>query len=147
MPRSSRTAELQFNPEIEKTVRRLRKETKQQKIGAKLDIDLTVGEGSIFEEIETEMATINRRTIKGLNAPNSDQRPLCITYSDAKDDFELKSGLIHLLPSFHGLVGEDPHKHPKELNVVCVGMKPHGITDEQLNLRAFPFSLKDKAKD
>ncbi|KAL0296021.1 UNVERIFIED_CONTAM: hypothetical protein Sradi_6654200 [Sesamum radiatum] len=26
-------------------------------------------------------------------------------------------------------------------------MKPHGITDEQLNLRAFPFSLKDKAKD
>ncbi|KAL0396388.1 UNVERIFIED_CONTAM: hypothetical protein Scaly_0087200 [Sesamum calycinum] len=26
-------------------------------------------------------------------------------------------------------------------------MKPHGITDEQLNLRAFAFSLKDKAKD
>ncbi|KAL0393210.1 UNVERIFIED_CONTAM: Retrovirus-related Pol polyprotein from transposon.6 [Sesamum radiatum] len=26
-------------------------------------------------------------------------------------------------------------------------MRPHGITDEQLNLRAFPFSLKDKAKD
>ncbi|KAL0308771.1 UNVERIFIED_CONTAM: hypothetical protein Sradi_5819400 [Sesamum radiatum] len=129
MPRSSRTAELQFNPEIEKTAHRLRKEIKQQKIGAKLDIDLTVGEGSIFEEIETEMATINRRTIKGLNAPNSDQRPLCITYSDAKDDFELKSGLIHLLPSFHGLVGEDPHKHPKEFHVL--GKKIYGI--RQLN--------------
>ncbi|KAL0281992.1 UNVERIFIED_CONTAM: hypothetical protein Sangu_2977600 [Sesamum angustifolium] len=74
------------------------------------------GEGSIFEEIETEMATNNRRTIKELNAPNSDQQPLCITYSDANDDFELKSGLIHLLPSFHGLVGEDPHKHLKEFH-------------------------------
>ncbi|KAL0342565.1 UNVERIFIED_CONTAM: hypothetical protein Scaly_1919100 [Sesamum calycinum] len=93
------------------------------------------------------MATNNRRTIKELNAPNSDQQPLCITYSDTNDGFELKSGLIHLLPSFHGLAGEDPHKHLKEFHVVCAGMRPHGITDEQLNLRAFPFSLKDKAKD
>ncbi|KAK4389867.1 hypothetical protein Sango_2323700 [Sesamum angolense] len=139
--------ELQFNPEIEKTARRLRKETKQRRIRAKLDINLTIGERSIFEEIETEMATNNRRTIKELNAPNSDQQPLCITYSDANDVFELKSGLIHLLPSFHGLTGEDPHKHLKELHVVCAGMRPHGITDEQLNLRAFSFSLKDKAKD
>ncbi|RDY06734.1 putative mitochondrial protein, partial [Mucuna pruriens] len=28
--------------------------------------------------------------------------------------YELKSGLIHLLPKFHGLAGEDPHKHLKE---------------------------------
>ncbi|KAK4381606.1 hypothetical protein Sango_2951300 [Sesamum angolense] len=136
-----------FQPEIEKTARRLRKETKERRIQAKLDIDLTVGERSIFEEIEPEMATNNRRTIKELNAPNSDQQPLCITYSDANNGFELKSGLIHLLPSFHGFAGEDPHKHLKEFHVVCAGMRPHGITDEQLNLRAFPFSLKDKAKD
>ncbi|KAK4381609.1 hypothetical protein Sango_2951600 [Sesamum angolense] len=90
----------------------------RRRIRAKLDIDLTVGERSIFEEIEPEMATNNRRTIKELNAPNSDQQPL-----------------------------EDPHKHLKEFHVVCAGMRPHGITDEQLNLRAFPFSLKDKAKD
>ncbi|KAK4389865.1 hypothetical protein Sango_2323500 [Sesamum angolense] len=43
--------------------------------------------------------------------------------------------------------GEDPHKHLKEFQVVCSGMKPSGLTDEQLHLRAFPFSLKDKAKD
>ncbi|KAL0433341.1 UNVERIFIED_CONTAM: hypothetical protein Slati_2668400 [Sesamum latifolium] len=93
------------------------------------------------------MAANNRRSIKELNAPNSDQQPLCITFTDAEDDFELKSGLVHLLPSFHGLTGEDPHKHLKEFHVVCAGMKPHGITDKQLYLRAFPFSLKDKAKD
>ncbi|KAK4407771.1 Retrovirus-related Pol polyprotein from transposon opus [Sesamum angolense] len=76
--------ELQFNPEIEKTARRLRKETKERRVRAKLDIDLTVGERSIFEEIEPEMAT-NNRSIKELNAPNSDQQPLCITYSNTND--------------------------------------------------------------
>ncbi|XP_019172468.1 PREDICTED: uncharacterized protein LOC109167852, partial [Ipomoea nil] len=58
-----------------------------------------------------------------------------------------KSGLIHLLPSFHGHAGEDPHKHLKEFHVVCSSMKPTGVTEEQIKLRAFPFSLKDSAKD
>ncbi|KAL0401600.1 UNVERIFIED_CONTAM: hypothetical protein Slati_4189900 [Sesamum latifolium] len=93
------------------------------------------------------MAANNRRTIKELNAPNPDQQSLCITFPDASDDFELKCGLIHLLHSFHCLVGEDPHKYLKEFNVVCSGMKPDGVTDEQLNLRVFSFSLKDKAKN
>ncbi|KAL0431087.1 UNVERIFIED_CONTAM: hypothetical protein Sradi_0734700 [Sesamum radiatum] len=147
MPHSSRTSELQFNLEIEKIAHRLRKETKQKRIRAALDVNLTVGGESIFEETETEMATNNRRSIKELNAPNSDQQPLCSTFTDTEDNFELKSGLIHLLPSFHGLAGEDPHKHLKEFHVVCAGMKPHGIIDEHLYLRAFSFSLKDKAKD
>ncbi|XP_031099801.1 uncharacterized protein LOC116003999 [Ipomoea triloba] len=89
------------------------------------------------------------RTLKELGAPNLDQQPLCITFPalDANVQFELKSGLIHLLPSFHGLTGEDPHKHLKEFHVVCSSMKPTGVTEEQIMLRAFPFSLKDSAKD
>lgn len=59
---------------------------------------------------------------------------------------KLKLGLIHLLPSFFGRVGEDPHKHLKEFHIVCEGMRPHGVIEEQMNLRAFPFSLKDDAK-
>ena len=35
------------------------------------------------------------------------QQPLCITYPEAMN-FELKSGLIHLLPSFRGVENEDP---------------------------------------
>ncbi|RDY07785.1 hypothetical protein CR513_08046, partial [Mucuna pruriens] len=38
--------------------------------------------------------------------------------------YELKSDLIHLLPKFHGLVGEDPYKHLKEFHVVCSTMRP-----------------------
>ncbi|KAL0446264.1 UNVERIFIED_CONTAM: hypothetical protein Slati_1754300 [Sesamum latifolium] len=128
-------------------MRHLRKETKQKRIRVALDVDLYVGGESIFEEIEIRMAANNRRSIKEFNAPNFGQQPLCITFSDADDDFELKSGLIYLLPSFHGFAGEDPHKHLKEFHVVHAGMKPHGITNEQLYLRAFPFALRDKAKD
>ncbi|RDX77624.1 Pro-Pol polyprotein, partial [Mucuna pruriens] len=43
---------------------------------------------------------------------------------DGPFTYELKSGLIHLLPKFHGLVGEDPYKHLKEFHVVCSMMRP-----------------------
>ncbi|KAL0413130.1 UNVERIFIED_CONTAM: hypothetical protein Sradi_1514700 [Sesamum radiatum] len=75
------------------------------------------------------------------------QQPLCTEYPTLDVDFELKSDLIHLLPTFHGLAGEDPHKHLKEFHMVCSGMRPQGVTEEQVKLRAFPFSLDEKTKD
>ncbi|XP_073138216.1 uncharacterized protein [Henckelia pumila] len=50
-------------------------------------------------------------------------------------------------PEFETEESEDPHKHLKEFHIVCTAMKPQGITEEQISLRAFPFSLADKAKD
>ncbi|RDX64560.1 hypothetical protein CR513_56868, partial [Mucuna pruriens] len=46
-------------------------------------------------------------------------QPWCIQYLQLElaQSYELKSRLIHLLPKFHGLVGEDPHKHLKEFHV------------------------------
>ncbi|XP_027082527.1 uncharacterized protein [Coffea arabica] len=91
----------------------------------------------------------NARTLRELAAPNLNQQPLCITFPSLSENtsFELKSGLIALLPSFHGLPGEEPYKHLQEFDVVCNNMKPSGITEEQIKMRAFPFSLKDSAKD
>ncbi|RDX63183.1 Retrovirus-related Pol polyprotein from transposon 17.6, partial [Mucuna pruriens] len=53
-------------------------------------------------------------------------QPWCIQYPQLEpaQTYELKSGLIHLLPKFHGLAGEDPHKHLKEFHVVCCTMRP-----------------------
>ena len=89
------------------------------------------------------------QTLKELAAPDLNQQPLCIKFPtlDTTTTFELKSGLIHLLPTLHGLAGEDPHKHLKDLHVVCMSMKPMGVTEDQIKLRAFPFSLKELAKD
>nr|XP_027124163.1 uncharacterized protein LOC113740845 [Coffea arabica] len=150
MPRSSRTGELQYNPEIEKTARALRKATRERaeasssSTGHNSVVDF-VDSFSETEEIDSTMA--NERTLRELAAPDLNQQPLCITYPTLEVAFELKSGLIHLLPSFHGLPGEDPHKHLKEFHVICSTMKPQGVTEEQIKLRAFPFFLADKAKD
>ena len=89
----------------------------------------------------------NNCTLKELAAPDLDQKPLWIQYPQLEVAFELKSGMIHLLPTFHGFVGEDPNKHLKEFHVVCSSMKPTSISKEQVKLRAFPLSLADSVKE
>ncbi|KAL0416193.1 UNVERIFIED_CONTAM: hypothetical protein Slati_3451200 [Sesamum latifolium] len=137
MPRSSRTDKFKFDPEIEKTARRLRKETKQLKGEAstssesEADLALDMPTSNDFEE--EVMAQNSERTINEMTSLNLNQQPLCIEYPTLDVDFELKSGFIHLFPSFRGLAGDDPHKHLKKFHVVCSSMKPQGVTDENDN--------------
>ena len=93
------------------------------------------------------MAVANVQTLKELATLDLDQQPLCIQYPNLDVAFELKSGLIHFLPTFHGFAGEDPNKYLKEFHVVCSSMRPTEVTKEQIKLRAFPFSLADSAKE
>lgn len=55
---------------------------------------------------------LETRTLREISAPNFDQQPLSITFPTLEEGttFKLKLGLIHLLPYFHGLNGEDPNK-------------------------------------
>ncbi|XP_071920785.1 uncharacterized protein [Coffea arabica] len=91
----------------------------------------------------------NTQALRELATPDLTHQLLCITFPTLAENtsFELKSGLIQLLLSFHGLSGEEPHKHVKEFEIVCSSMKPPGVTEEQIRLRAFPVSLKDAAND
>ena len=137
---------MQYNPEIERTLCKLRK--KVQRNPEEHDLAL----GSLFASnsyLEEEEVMVGNQTLKELATPDLNQQSLCITFPtlDTTTTFELKSGLIHLLPTFHGLAGEDPHKHLKELHVVCTSTKPTGVTKDQIKLKAFPFSLKDSTKD
>ncbi|KAF1892752.1 hypothetical protein Lal_00042645 [Lupinus albus] len=70
---------------------------------------------------------------------------LSIQYEDVL--YVLKTGLIHLLPKFHGLAGEDPHKNLKEFHIVCSTMKYHDVQEDHICLKAFPHSLEHPAKD
>ena len=99
--------------EIENTLRRLRKEAHVSSI-----------------------AIAWQQTLKELVAPNVENQPLCINI-DNNVNFELKYGFIHLLPTFNGLAGEDPHTHLKELHMVCIGMKSNGVDEEHVKLKAF----------
>ncbi|TYK09432.1 Copia protein [Cucumis melo var. makuwa] len=91
------------------------------------------------------MGEVREKTLRELAKPDEDQRPLCIVMPPTIQPFELKPGLIQLLPIFKGSSGEDAHKHLKHFHMVCDSIRPHGISEEQLNLRAFPFSLTDVA--
>ena len=94
------------------------------------------------------MMANNNRTLRELAALDLNQQPLYITFLDFAENvtFELKSGLIHLLPNFHGLPGEEPPQTPPGIHRVCTGMKPPGITKEQIKMLVFPFLLKGAAK-
>ena len=132
MPRSSRPGELIYGPEVKKTARRLKQETKKYKEGHffvafpdfNMAIELSTDYSSDLEQKEYIMA--NNRTLRALAAPDLTQQPLCITFLNLNENtfFELKFGLIHLLPSFHGLSGKKPHKHLQEFDVVCSSMNP-----------------------
>ncbi|RDX95922.1 hypothetical protein CR513_21492, partial [Mucuna pruriens] len=43
--------------------------------------------------------------------------------------------------------GEYLHKHLKEFHVVCSTMRPHGIPEDYIKMKAFSFSLHGFAKD
>ena len=49
--------------------------------------------------------------------------------------------------AFGGKTNEDPNKHLTKFIQIGNTVKLNGMTDEQIRLRLFPFSLKDDARD
>ncbi|XP_017434569.1 uncharacterized protein LOC108341394 [Vigna angularis] len=87
------------------------------------------------------------RTLREMVALDFTYESLCIQYPDEDAPYVLKTGLVHLLPKFHGLAGECPHKHLKEFHIVCSTLKPHDVLQDHIFLKAFPHSLEGVAKD
>lgn len=82
------------------------------------------------------------KTLRELVARDVNYNALCIEYPEVDIPFELKSILIYLFPRSSGLASEDPHKHLKELQIVCfTPLTPHGVIEDHVKLRVFPFSL------
>ncbi|CAN6685950.1 unnamed protein product [Malus baccata var. baccata] len=136
---------LDFDDDFERELRRKRKNPEPSESSASSE---SVSE---FEEEVEDMAADNR-TIKELSASGLDNAaPLCIQYPRAAPDktaeFELKSSLLHHIPKYHGLSMEEPNKHLKEFEVVCSSMTPINVDGSILMMKAFPFSLMEKAKD
>ena len=137
---------MEFDDDFERTLRRKREQLEPNPPSSSYE--------SKFEEEEEEEQDIavDNRTIKELSALGLDNVvPICIQYPraapDKTDEFELKSSLLHHIPKYHGLSMEDPNKHLKEFEVVCSSMTPINVDGNILKMKAFPFSLLEKAKD
>ncbi|KAM2283069.1 hypothetical protein COP2_033188 [Malus domestica] len=137
-----------FDSDFERTLRR--KKRLQKSNPPSPEPELEEQEVEVEEEVPT--MAVDNRTIKELSALGlANAAPLCIQYPRADpektDEFELKSSLLHHIPKFHGLSMEDPNKHLKEFEVVCSSMTPVNVDSNILKMKAFPFSLLEKAKD
>ncbi|RDX74600.1 hypothetical protein CR513_45637, partial [Mucuna pruriens] len=123
--RSSTDPLYNLDLELELTLHRLRK---ARKIVVAPVLPLTLTSFLLifpFHFVEPGQMENNDKTLKELTTPDVVYQPWCIQYPQLEptQTYELKSGLIHLLPKFHGLAGEDPHKHLKEFNMVCSTMR------------------------
>ncbi|KAM2967482.1 hypothetical protein FF1_027740 [Malus domestica] len=147
MTRSSQTVHiLDFNNDFERDLRRKRRHPEPSEPSSSSEAE------SEFEEEKEEVMAADNRTIKELSASGlTNAAPLCIQYPAAAqgktDEFELKSSLLHHIPKYHGLSMEEPNKHLKEFEVVCSSMTPINVDGNILMMKAFPFSLLEKAKD
>ncbi|KAM2100870.1 hypothetical protein ACFX1T_027968 [Malus domestica] len=138
---------LAFDDDFERTLRRKRKQPKPNPPSSSSEV-----ESEFEEQDEEEVMAVDNRTIKELSASGLDNVvPICIQYPVAAqgktDEFELKSSLLYHIPKYHGLTMEDPNKHLKEFEVVCSSITPINVEGSILKMKAFPFSLMDKAKD
>ena len=70
--------------------------------------------------------------------------PSCII--PPAEDVALRPYLVPLLPTFHGMENENPYTHIKDFEKVCITFKEGTIDMDLLKLKAFPLTLKDKAK-
>ncbi|KAM1602331.1 hypothetical protein ACFX1Z_029060 [Malus domestica] len=136
----------EFDDDFERTLRRKRRHLEPSEPSSSSEAE------SEFEKEEKEVMAVDNRTIKELSASGlANAAPLCIQYPMAAqgktNEFELKSSLLHHIPKYHGLCIEDPNKHLKEFEVVCSSMTPINVDGNILMMKAFLFSLLERAKD
>ena len=78
----------------------------------------------------------NFRTLREYLHPARQSTPSCIILPLNQQAFNLKPGMIQLLPTFHGMDSENPYIH----------IKDRTCTQETIRLKFFLFSLNDKTK-
>ena len=70
--------------------------------------------------------------------------PSCII--PPTEDVAVRPYLVPLLLTFHGMENENPYTHIRDFEEVCITFKEGAIDMEIIKLKAFPLTLKDKAK-
>ncbi|VFQ84573.1 unnamed protein product [Cuscuta campestris] len=139
--------------------RKLRSGLETTRVSVELNLENQVSISKVAtsfdSELESETEVIvspiqshnNMATLSELAAPDLQTQPMSITYAVLEKPLKLNSGFLNMLPKFHGLPGEDPYRHVNEFLITCGAMEPEGVPQEKIRLRAFPFSVMDRAKD
>ena len=92
----------------------------------------------------TPMNTTTYRSMRDHIHPPRVSAPSCII--PPTEDVAVRPYLVPLLPTYHGMENENPYTHIRDFEEVCTTFKEGMIDMDLLKLKAFPLTLKDKAK-
>ena len=84
------------------------------------------------------------RTMRDHIHPPRVSAPSCII--PPADDVAVRPYLVPLLLTYHGMENENPYTHLRDFEEVCTTFKEGMMDMDLLKLKAFPLTLKDKAK-
>ena len=84
------------------------------------------------------------RTMRDHIHPPRVSAPSCII--PPADDVAVRPYLVPLLPTYHGMENENPYTHLRDFEELCTTFKEGMMDMDLLKLKAFPLTLKDKAK-
>ncbi|XP_074374060.1 uncharacterized protein LOC141714440 [Apium graveolens] len=135
MRRSISAGNLEFDLEIERTFRVLRREAKQRKERDKM------GERALVIDNQDEPSIRDHETPNLAN---------CIykTPTINAAQFTINLSLIQMVSNsaFKGdIEREDPHHHLERFVQMCGSFKITGVTTDQIRLHMFPYSIKGRA--
>ena len=92
----------------------------------------------------TAMNPNANRTMRDHIHPPRVSAPSCII--PPADDVAVRPYLVPLLPTYHGMENENSYTHLRDFEEVCTTFKEGMMDMDLLKLKAFPLTLKDKAK-
>ncbi|MBM1019735.1 retrotransposon gag family protein, partial [Escherichia coli] len=89
---------------------------------------------------------VQQQRMKEFARPTIGTSPSCIVLNNAARNYELKHIHFHMLPSFHGIASEDPLTFMRDFYSIIQTFPLQDLTEDQLRMRCFPYTLKDAAK-
>ena len=137
MPDRTNKLILPFDPEPERTFRRLLRENR------------TANMGDNNNDPPALPAAVHRRLREFAPASSSGIHSAIRMPAIGAATFTIMPATITMMQSsysFGGSSTEDPNKHIADFLEICETFKINNVSDEAIRLRLFPFSLRDKAK-
>lgn len=144
--RSQHTNLLPIDHEIERTLKDLRRQQLSSRLSPK-KMGGVVQHNDQVPPLNNNPPPPQPRSMRDYTAPKDYTAPTCLVLTPITQHFEIRPAIIQLLPNYYGKENENPYKHVKDFFNLCSTFNYIEVDIEQIRLRLFPFSLKDKAQD
>ena len=121
-------------------VQRERGPQDQQRPNPRMNFPPPINEGNHFQ------VDPPARSMRDFLQPTRSTTPSCILLPVQAHLFQVKPGMLQLLPTFRGIENQNPYLHIREFEDIVATFNANYNMEEIARLKLFPFSLSDRAK-